>query len=238
MNWIDYLPRDGDVQNSDRADSLACGSFSAVHIAESLMMYKYGQPWYFSERALAKLSGTTPHGNTLQNIVWAINKYGLMYDEEWPIPDKFTWERFYQDIPKYTINKCFKFKATLNPLTKAQVPQALETAPVWTIIPTSGGTNHIVEQISLTQYFDSYQILIKDFQSNFQPLSYWQLLIEPILMTNAKLTNNKGEWGFFIPATQESTLIDKALNLGYPLPTKNNGVNVDWDNTKADLTIS
>lgn len=236
-DWTNYLPRNVDTQNSDRADSLACGSFSAVHIAESLMMFQYGQPWEFSERALAKLSGTTHQGNYLSNIINAINNYGLMYDSYWPVSKTFTWEEFYERIPNSIVSKCLRFKATLTPLSKNQVKEALKTAPVWTIIPTSGGTNHIVEQINETQYFDSYQILIKNFQANFQPKSYWQLIIKPIIMTNAKLVNNKGEWGFFIPATQESTLIDKALNFGYPLPTKVNGTQVDWENTKADITV-
>lgn len=56
-------------------------------------------------------------------------------------------------------------------------------------------------------------------------------------MTNVKLVKNGSEYAFYIPATQESTLIDKALNFGYPLPTKNDGQSVDWDNLKPDIVI-
>lgn len=56
-------------------------------------------------------------------------------------------------------------------------------------------------------------------------------------MSNVKLVNNKGEWGFLVPATTEDALIDKALNFGYPLATKEDGKKVDWGNIKADIVI-
>lgn len=56
-------------------------------------------------------------------------------------------------------------------------------------------------------------------------------------MSNSKLAKKGGEWGFYLPAVNEAELIGKALNFGYPLPTKNDGKEVDWDNLKPDITI-
>lgn len=57
-------------------------------------------------------------------------------------------------------------------------------------------------------------------------------------MTNAKLVKKGSEYGFYFPKTNEQTLIDMALNTGYPLPTINDGQNVDWANIKPDIEIN
>ncbi len=57
-------------------------------------------------------------------------------------------------------------------------------------------------------------------------------------MSNVKLVKNGSEYGFFLPATNEQAMIDKANNFGYALPTINNGGNVDWQNVKPDIIIS
>jgi hypothetical protein len=91
----------------------------------------------------------------------------------------------------------------------------------------AGGTtvHHIKEN-----YFES--------GNTFNP---WTL-IPRILMTNVKLVqitkpDGTKELGYYLPATSEATLIDKALNFDYPLPTINNGANVDWPNVKPDISV-
>ncbi len=219
MNWIDYIPNDGDTQVSRIADFLACGSYSAIHIAEMLTKKWTGQMAFYSERALAKLSGTTHNGNSLENIVNAINKYGLIKEKDWPEINTnadVTWEQYYSEIPSEILKKADRgWKASLTKLSPSQVNSTLENSPVWTIIPTSGGTDHIISQINPTQYFDSYQIFVKNFQPNFQPLSYWYLKLIYIPMTNAEFYHKVGtkEYGFTLPALSEDALKDKALNL-------------------------
>jgi hypothetical protein len=56
-------------------------------------------------------------------------------------------------------------------------------------------------------------------------------------MSNVKLVKNGNEYAFYVPATGEAALIDKALNFGYPLPTKNDGKEVDWPNVRPDYTL-
>jgi murein DD-endopeptidase MepM/ murein hydrolase activator NlpD len=66
------------------------------------------------------------------------------------------------------------------------------------------------------------------------PLPYLQ---RSKIMSNAKLVKNGQEWGFYLPATNEQAMIDKALNLGYSLPTVNEGKTIDWANLKPDITV-
>jgi hypothetical protein len=235
MDWINYIPTDDDVQVSLIADFLACGSYSAVHIAEMLTKKWTGQMQFYSERALAKLSGTTHQGNSLNNIVNAINKYGLILEKDWPqinINADVTWDEYYAEIPTETLAKADKgWKADLTQLSPSAVIQTLQVSPVWTIIPTSGGTNHIVAQINPTQYFDSYQLFVKNFQPNFQPLSYWFLNLKYYPMTNAQFYHKVGtkEYGFTLPAMSEDALKDKAMNLA---------VNIFDQNGAIDYTLA
>lgn len=92
---------------------------------------------------------------------------------------------------------------------------------------TTGGTtvHHIKEN-----YFES--------GNTFNP---WTL-IPRSLMTNVKLVqvsrpDGSNEFGFYLPATAEATLIDKALNFDYQLPTLNSGTQVDWPNVKPDYIV-
>lgn len=58
-------------------------------------------------------------------------------------------------------------------------------------------------------------------------------------MTNVKLVKRGNEYGFYIPATTGETLIDKALNFGYHLPTKVEAGKtvVDWDKVQPDFSL-
>lgn len=231
MEWIQYIPTDNDTQVSRIQDFLACGSYSAIHIAEMMTKKWTGQMGYYSERALAKLSGTTHAGNSLQNIVDAINKYGLILEKDWPqinTDANVTWEQYYAEIPPQVLAKADRgWTATLTKLSPPQVNSTLQVSPVWTIIPTSGGTDHIVAQINPTQYFDSYLIFVKNFQANFMPLSQWYLKLIYTPMTNAEFYHKTGtqEYGFALPALSEDALKDKALNLAVNIFNPDGSIN-------------
>lgn len=245
MNWLQWVPKDLDVQNSRSADFEACVSYSAVHIAEMLIKKNLGQFWEFSERYLAKMADTQPWGNSLDNVVNAIKDHGLATTDVWPELTYSTnyedidWATYYADIPLPVQKKAYPFIIkSFRKLTAGEVPAALNAAPLWTMVKTGSGQSHAVAQISDTQFFDSYQITVKNFSDGYQIQSQYQLILTPTLMTNSKLVSNKGEFGFYIPAKDEQALIDKSLNLGYPLPLANNGQSIDWPNVKADITIN
>jgi hypothetical protein len=56
-------------------------------------------------------------------------------------------------------------------------------------------------------------------------------------MSNVLLVQKGSEFGFYVPATNEQAIIDKAINFGVPMPTKDNGTKVDWANVKPDIVI-
>jgi len=56
-------------------------------------------------------------------------------------------------------------------------------------------------------------------------------------MSNVLLVKKGQEWGFYVPATNESAMIDKAINFGVPIPTTDNGQKVDWTNIHPDIII-
>ena len=79
VNWLNYLPP-AEVQHSSTADFKDCVAESAIHCIESQEIKFYGSTKGYSERALAKLSNTTPKGNNAQTVFDTIKKYGLILD--------------------------------------------------------------------------------------------------------------------------------------------------------------
>jgi hypothetical protein len=220
-NWIQYCPHDGDVQVSHIADFQACGAYSLIHIIEMLEKFWTGSQTLLSERAQAKLSNTTPQGNSLANEITALNTYGVLTDGNWPdinnVNNQITWGEYYTSIPQTALQTADKgWKATLALLSPKDVARALQLAPVWTIVGTSSGENHIVAQINETQFFDSYEIIIKNFSDGYPILSQWNLQLTYTPMSNAEFVQKAGtpEMGFYLPCLSEDALKDKALNLG------------------------
>lgn len=250
MDWSQFIPQDLDVQNSRNADFEACASYSAVHIAEMLIKKNLGQWWEFSERYLAKMSDTQPWGNSLDNVVQAIKDHGIATVDQWPeltystVYENIDWATYYQDIPLPVQKKAWPFVIkSYRKITSDEVGACLNVAPLWTIVKTGGGQLHCVAQINDKQFFDSYQITVKNFSDGYQIQSQYQLILIPKLMTNTYLVqlNKKDgtkEFAYALPATDEGAMIDKALNTGYPLPTLNNGKNVDWPNVQPRFVVN
>ena len=86
-------------------DTDACVSYSTVHVIESFIKYTLGLDLQFSERFLAKMSGTTLDGNYIGKVYNALKQYGLVLDSDWPEPLTFTWEEYYAPIPPEIIAK-------------------------------------------------------------------------------------------------------------------------------------
>ena len=68
----------------------------------------------FSERYVAKMSGTTQDGNSARTVWDTIRHYGLVGQQVWPFPDAqrtpvFAWDDFYAPIPQSVIDQGKKF---------------------------------------------------------------------------------------------------------------------------------
>lgn len=114
----------------------------------------------FSERFLAKMSGTTSQGNTLQNVVAALMEYGLVLDTDWPEPVNFTLAEYYAPIPQEIINKG---KATLAKYLEvsgfelvSNLSVALQDAPCIVFTP-KGVPTHARCVLGQNLVFDTFQ---------------------------------------------------------------------------------
>lgn len=224
-NWNNNLPPwTSQYSVMNRVDAMDCLSESLINIY--FMVHGFDS----SPRELAKISHTTPDGNYVGNVLDAVNRYGLVPYYLWPSPHDFQWGDYYAEIPDVILKSSIGLKVK-------QVAPDLNVSPLWTILRFPNGAQHGVAQINETEYFDSEQ------GNPVKPLNYGGAIIVSQTsliftnMTNAKLVKNGNEWGYYIPAINESAMIDKGLNLNYPLPTTNNGANVDWANLKPDYII-
>lgn len=135
-DWSDYLPAD-ELQNGVYFDSMACVTFSALNSLETQVNYllkasklpqeaffylrdngylKDGTP-NFSDRFIAKQSGTTPKGNSMVTVWDTVRKSGLIPEKDWTydpaqrIPP-FDWSDYYTAIPQPLVDKAVKFLDT------------------------------------------------------------------------------------------------------------------------------
>jgi len=116
-DWTPYLPKD-EKQSGD-IDALGCVSFSALNCIETQLKYLLesgkvpqstidwlkdsgyydGLEVNFSDRALAKMSGTqTMHGNWPPNVWEAARVNGLLPEKDW-LSDFSSYENYYAEIP-------------------------------------------------------------------------------------------------------------------------------------------
>ena len=132
-DWSQYLPS-GEKQGGVYFDSMACVSFSAINVAETEINYLLqtnqlpketvaflDREGYlvdgevnFSDRFIAKLSGTTRVGNYLTTVMDTIRKYGLIPESEWTFDTAqrtpaFDWDDYYAPVPQALQDKGKKF---------------------------------------------------------------------------------------------------------------------------------
>lgn len=212
-------------------DSDACISYSVVHSVESQIRFQLGDGASYSKRFLAKLSNTTPAGNSIQNVMAALKIYGLVKEEEWPEPEFFTWAEYYAPIPPEIVTKGQDFLRQWNisdlvQIAPLQAIQALTNAPLELFLP-AGTPVHCEEVISPTECFNTYPPYVTPYPNSIY--KYFQFIIKPKTMSNIEFVKKAGsqEFGFYIPALSEDALRDKALNFGFNILNPDNTINFE-----------
>lgn len=163
-DWTPYLPKP-ENQFTHHVDSQACVTFSILNVIETQYKFKTGKDINFSDRFIAKMSGTTTQGNSVQNVCDAINKYGLVLEEEWPTDVEFNWAQYYAPIPQSVLDKAkkypiqYEFHSPGDDLDKEMKHVPLE------IIILAFNPTHSVMKINKTQQFDSYPSYVEPQQS-------------------------------------------------------------------------
>jgi hypothetical protein len=164
-NWKPYCPY-GENQWSNKADSMACATFSALNCLETQEFYFTGVQKNYSDRWIAKMSGTTHEGNYLYKVVDAVREFGLVLESDYPTPASFTFDEYYADIPEPLLSELkAKGKEWLKTHEVAyewltvndwNLDHHLKHAPIQVVIP-----GHAVEGVNspndTMDYFDSYE---------------------------------------------------------------------------------
>lgn len=117
-NWLSFLST-SEIQKFRHFDSQGCVTFSAMNNLECQFNwaldndlltssaikfftdngYIVDGKFNFSDRFIAKLSGTTRQGNTFQKVWDAIRTHGLVPESKWPSSESFDWDSYYSPIP-------------------------------------------------------------------------------------------------------------------------------------------
>lgn len=158
-DWRPYLPP-GEPQYSTVADSMGCVSFSNNNVAE-ISLKQQGIDVNFSDRFLAKMSNTTPTGNSFGIVEDACRHFGRIQENEWPVPQSFNWDTFYTDIPQEVKNKAVFYQENYEFISAdvATLQYHLKQSPLQIAIPLPH-PNHAVVLVYIdgttAYYFDSY----------------------------------------------------------------------------------
>lgn len=202
-DWRSYLPL-GEAQFSQVADSMACVSFSNNNVAE-ISLKQQGFDYNFSDRASAKLSGTTHAGNTFAAVQDSNYRNGRILESDWPLPINFTWETFYAEIPKNIRDKAIFFDSDYQfiSISLENLKYHLKQCPIQIAIPYPT-PNHAVALVyidgSTAWYFDSYPGSTNYLKT--MPVSditaAMKLIIKPKIMTKRIVVNDGGKIGTMV----------------------------------------
>ena len=119
-DWREYVSR-SEKQSNRKTDTMACVTFSHINSIEIqlnfLMLHgiidieplrEYLDDtgrFNFSDRYIAKLSGTGPNGNAHDRVANAIRFYGLIPERDWPTNPDMSWNDYYKAVPQHLIDK-------------------------------------------------------------------------------------------------------------------------------------
>lgn len=252
FNPLNYSPYSHIQLSTDyRQDGEYCLSCMLVDALTPLCKL-YGDNTDYNPQYIAETSHTTQQGNTEFNVDQAWYQYGLVGNDVLPELTKFSWADIYgRDLTKVIpIGQRFwdkydpkeSYLQAINPSQAVALSKQATFAQPYTIAVIVDLNNGLGSPLYHGQALLNGMIW-DSYLPNLKPVSHpiiwaYKLILTPKHMSNTKLVKNGTEWGFYLPATNEQAMIDKANNMGYALPTLNNGQNVDWANIKPDLIIS
>ncbi len=231
-DWTEFIPP-GERQSQSNVDSMACVTFSALNSIETQEKHLTGRQPNYSDRWIAKMSGTTPQGNYLHKVADTIRDYGLVLEEDYP-SDFTSWNQYYADIPEPKLSQLLaKGRKWLEDWTIRYewvgtkldlIQQNLKQAPLQVVIPGHA----IVEIRNMSQLmclYDTYPPFVKE-RSQDAISDALKILLTPLKgqrMTNAILVKRGSEYGYFEPAINPSALISDGLHHGQDIPKNPDG---------------
>ncbi len=195
QDWTPYLPMYEAQERPTRTQ--ACVSFSCTKAIQT-QLKQQGININFSDRFLAKMSGTTEKGNGLQAVLDAFKKYGWLLEEDYPYPYGMTFEEYYKEIPQELKDKALKNKedadwevkyewANINLCNPnlEEIKKQLKQAPLQVATSYSSGLCnfehamllfHINDKINI---FDSYRGGVVKFPLNYALPALMKIVVVP-----------------------------------------------------------
>lgn len=188
-DWFSWLPVE--EHQAFTTETQGCVSFGTLNIIEILLRKQYGEQINFSDRFLAKVSGTTKNGNAPGKVGEYLRKLGAPLQSKWDYTqDINTWEKFYEDIPAKVYEEArkdfldkYEFKHYIVPPTKEAIKDALRFSPVglsvaaWAknsegVYYQFGNDNHwtlCFNERQVYDIFDSYDDYTKEYSLDATP---------------------------------------------------------------------
>lgn len=222
-DWRPFLVQE-EKQYSDNVDTMGCVSFSLNNDLEIQNKF-LGVDVNYSDRFLAKISGTTTNGNYLDAVAYFAKNVGLVNESEWPAPPNYNWASYYAEIPQDVKNKAVKQNIAYEavPTDTASLLYHLKQCPLQITIPKPQ-PNHAVVLVHVegdtAYYFDTYAPYLKTI--NVNRISYALKIVlkgnpmEIVQIDNGPGLAIKNYEGKYLPISTSPEMypaIEKALGL-------------------------
>jgi hypothetical protein len=216
-DWRPYLPT-GEKQRIDTVDVMACVTYSNLSDIEMQHIQQTGKEINLSDRFTAKMSGTTRSGNWQYKVGDSVRHDGVVLEADYPIPEKFTWDNYYAEIPQSIKDKAFKIDMQYEWVTKKDFAYHLKQAPLQIAIPAPH-PNHAVVLVHVegdTGYiYDSYKQYLKTINMSFISDAALKIVYNAKSMNEyVKTINLDGEVAGYVPLRndQDIDLFNKIFN--------------------------
>lgn len=164
-NWYPYLVQ-GEKQYFSNFDTMSCVSFATNNVMEIQIKHQTGVEKNFSDRYLAKLSGTTQRGNYVSTVLDTFRKFGAVDESVWPKPaEPTTWESYMSDIPQSVIDQAEKYDVQYEYVgnTPDAIKYHLKHAPLLITVPGHEVTGVVVDAD------DTHLTILDDYIFNVDP---------------------------------------------------------------------
>jgi len=182
-DYSNYIPST-EVQFDSKMDTMNCTCFGLSHVIETLDRVLWQLPAEYSPRYLGKMSGTSPQGNSMTNVLDNCRKIcGMVNDSVWPFTQDMSWDTYYASIPQSIIMQGHQWIQQYNlnysvvSNNKQAIAEALKYSPLyvcgyaWALgkngyYQSWGQANHCfmligVDENGAYMVFDSYSPFIK-----------------------------------------------------------------------------
>ena len=178
-DWESVLPPE-ERQSNDGGDSMSCVTFAILNGIETQEKYQTGFFQEYSDRWIAKMSGTTREGNYLWKVAENIRKIGLVKEESYPKPPApWTWGEYHKFIPADLQAKLeaegqewlkkWDVKYESVAFDKESLMKHLKMAPLTVVIPGHAILNFRTTA-QIIHYFDQYNPFKKTVSSVIQAM--------------------------------------------------------------------